>query len=134
MLTGKYRSIEDFDTDGRFIMDTDQGRRYRQRYFRAIYFEAIQLLEQAGKLHSISLAELSMRWLLYHSQLRTGEHPKPGRDGVLIGISSFDHLQKNLESLKNGPLPPEIVEAAEQSWQLVKANCPNYWHGELSYS
>jgi aflatoxin B1 aldehyde reductase len=90
------------------------------------------LLERAGEPHSISLAEISIRWLFHHSQLRMGGQSENGRDGILIGISSFDHLQKNLKFLENGPLPQEIVQAAEDSWHLVKVNCPNYWHGELS--
>jgi hypothetical protein len=55
-------------------------------------------------------------------------------DGLLIGISSLDQLKENLEFLEKGPLPVDIVQAAEHCWHIIKANCPNYWHEELYYS
>ncbi|KAF9075482.1 hypothetical protein BDP27DRAFT_1443382 [Rhodocollybia butyracea] len=38
----------------------------------------------------------------HHSQLKYG-------DGILIGVSSVDHVKENLADLDKGPLPEEVV-------------------------
>ena len=57
-----------------------------------------------------------------------------GRDGVIIGVSSYDQLVSNLKDLEKGPLPDEVVQALDDAWLVAKPTTTNYWHGELAYS
>jgi aflatoxin B1 aldehyde reductase len=114
-------------------MDTEQARRYRGRYFRDACFEAVQAIEGAISPFSLSIVEASLRWLVHHSELRVAQE-RAGNDGVIIGISSLEQLRDNLGYLEKGPLPDKVVEALDEAWHIVKANCPDYWHGELKYA
>jgi aflatoxin B1 aldehyde reductase len=75
------------------------------------------------------MIETALRWVVHHSKLRTTN----GNDGIIIGISSVDQLENNLDNLEKGPLPDEVVQALDQAWEFSKADTPNYWHGELEY-
>ena len=66
---------------------------------------------------------------LHHSKLRV----KDGNDGILIGVSSVEQLENNLDNLEKGPLPADVVEALDQAWAVSKADSANYWHGDVEY-
>ena len=53
---------------------------------------------QAQK-HNLTLAEVALRWLSHHSQLK-----KEYGDAVIIGASSKAHIEQNLLDLEKGPL------------------------------
>lgn len=57
-----------------------------------------------------------------------------GRDGIILGVSSFTQLESNLRDIKKGPLPEEVVDALDQAWLTTKATTPNCWHLELEYT
>lgn len=57
-----------------------------------------------------------------------------GRDGVVIGVSSYDQLESNLKDLEKGPLPEEVVKALDEAWLITKPTTPNYWHLDLKYT
>lgn len=57
-----------------------------------------------------------------------------GRDGVIIGVSSFSQLEGNLKDLEKGPLPDEVVKTLDDAWLITKATTPNYWHLDLKYT
>jgi len=48
-------------------------------------------------------------------------------DGIIIGVSSMEHLVANLDACEEGPLDERVVKAFEEAWQLDKAYCPNYY-------
>lgn len=66
---------------------------------------------------------------MHHSKLRV----KDGNDGILIGVSSVEQLENNLDNLEKGPLPADVVEALDQAWAVSKADSANYWHGDVEY-
>lgn len=72
-----------------------------------------------------------MRWVHHHSALNIGNG---GRDGILIGVSSFSQLEANLRDVQKGPLPEEVVEALDQAWLITKATSAPYWHLDLKYT
>ena len=57
-----------------------------------------------------------------------------GRDGVIIGVSSYGQLESNLKDLEKGPLPEEVVKALDEAWLITKPTTPNYWHLDLKYT
>lgn len=71
---------------------------------------------------------------MHHSKLQMQMQNGGGRDGVIIGVSSFEQLEGNLRDLEKGPLPDEVVEVLDQAWLLTKATAPEYWHKDLEYT
>ena len=65
----------------------------------------------------ISLPVASLRWLYYHSMLGKD-------DGMILGASSMDQLQSNLDALAKGPLGKGVVKLFDEAWQTVKADAP----------
>jgi aflatoxin B1 aldehyde reductase len=75
--------------------------------------------------------ETALRWLRHHSALNMKDG---GRDGIIIGVSSFNQLEKNLDDLEKGPLPDEVVAILDEAWLIAKATTANYWHLDLKYT
>ena len=48
-------------------------------------------------------------------------------DAIIIGASRLNHLKQNLETVKAGPLPEEVVKAFEQAWKVTKGDSPEYF-------
>ncbi|KAI0084291.1 Aldo/keto reductase [Irpex rosettiformis] len=123
-FTGRYRSIQDTVEPGsRFDPERNQGQNYRKRYWNESYFHALSLIESVAQKHNLTLAEVALRWLSHHSQLK-----KEYGDAVIIGASSKAHIEQNLVDLEKGPLPEEVVKALDEAWVLVQGVATNYWH------
>lgn len=75
-------------------------------YWNEAYFHALSLIEAVAQKHNLTLAEVALRWLSHHSQLK-----KEYGDAVIIGASSKAHIEQNLLDLEKGPLreclPPQ---------------------------
>ena len=106
---------------------------YRERYFQSATFEALKLVEPVVKKHGLTLVETALRWCVHHSLLKIGGSTRSGRavednnDGIIIGVSSLEQLERNLKDLEKGPLPSEVVEVLDQAWNVTKGTCPAYW-------
>ena len=118
LLTGRYGKFEDAPTDGRFTHRPN----YQGRYWKKSYFDAVEIIKEAAEKHGISTVEATYRWLAYHSMLN-GERG----DAILIGASKLHHLQQNMETVKAGPLPEEVVAAFEKAWAVSKKDSPEYF-------
>ncbi|KAH7325880.1 NADP-dependent oxidoreductase domain-containing protein [Stachybotrys elegans] len=130
LFSGKIKSKDIVPDSGRFSdVSTAQGSNYRNRYFRESTFRSLQVVEAAAEKHNLTMIETALRWMVHHSKLRV----KDGNDGILIGVSSVDQLENNLDNLEKGPLPEEVVQALDEAWQISKADSTNYWHGDLEY-
>ena len=86
------------------------------------FFEAVDLIRKAGEKYGINTIEATYRWLAFHSMLDGNRG-----DAILIGASKLGHLQQNMDTLKAGPLPEEMVQAFEQAWAVTKADSPEYF-------
>uniref|UniRef100_A0A8C3CQL6 Aldo-keto reductase family 7 like (gene/pseudogene) n=1 Tax=Cairina moschata TaxID=8855 RepID=A0A8C3CQL6_CAIMO len=127
LLTGKYK-YEDKDTrkpTGRFF-GNDWAQAYRDRYWKKHNFEGIALVEKALKdaygSNPPSLTSAALRWLYNHSKLQGSLG-----DAVIIGMSSLEQLEQNLDYSEEGPLLPPVVEAFDKAWNLTAHDCPNYF-------
>lgn len=131
LFSGKIKSA-DIPAEGRYSND-DQvtGGLYRKRYFKDATFEALRVIETVAQKHNLTLIEIALRWCAHHSKLRM---QSGGRDGVIIGVSSFEQLENNLGDLEKGPLPSEVVQVLDEAWLITKATTTNYWHLDLEYT
>ncbi|KAI0792968.1 aflatoxin B1-aldehyde reductase [Irpex lacteus] len=77
--------------------------------------------------HAIPLAEVSYRWLQWHSRMIPGDH------GVILGASRVEQLEAAVLGSSKGPLPDEIVAACEQTWLEVRGSAKDYWLDDLIF-
>jgi aflatoxin B1 aldehyde reductase len=129
LFSGKIKSAE-IPTEGRFS-DTASGAMYRKRYFKEATFDALRLIEPVAQKHNLTLIEIAFRWLVHHSALNVKDG---GRDGVVIGISSFAQLEGNLRDLEKGPLPEEVLTVLDEAYLVAKPTEADYWQLDLKYS
>ena len=130
LFSGKIKSAE-VPQEGRYSDTAQSGLMYRQRYFKDATFDALQLIEQTAQKHNLTLLEIALRWCVHHSALKI---KNGGRDGIIIGVSSFAQLEGNLKDLEKGPLPDDVVKTLDEAWLITKATTPNYWHLDLKYT
>lgn len=130
IFSGKYKSAE-IPQEGCYSDDSGIGSLYRGRYFKNETFEALRIVEPVVQKHNLTLLETAFRWCTHHSALNIKDG---GNDGLIIGISSQQQLERNLKDLEKGPLPEEVVKALDEAWMVTKPSTPNYWHLDLAYS
>lgn len=118
LLTGRYGSYSDSPSDGRFTHRPN----YQKRYWKESFFRAVDLLKAACEKENVTLIDATYRWLAYHSMLDENRG-----DAIIIGASKLNHLIQNMDSLKAGPLPENLVSAFEKAWSITKADSPEYF-------
>ncbi len=118
LLTGRYGKYDEAPSDGRFTHRPN----YQKRYWKKSFFEAVDLLKTACEKEGCSLIDATYRWLAYHSMLDESRG-----DAIIIGASKLPHLIQNMESLKAGPLPENLVAVFEKAWSITKADSPEYF-------
>ena len=121
LLSGKYRSYHELPAEPGRFQGNDWAERYRQRFWRESVFQSIEAVKAtlpAGD----TLTDASLRWLLHHSALQ-GEQG----DGLILGASNVEHVEKNLQAVKGGPLDADVVAAFERAWELCRGDCPPYF-------
>ena len=118
LLTGRYTSFDAAPEDGRFTHRPN----YQKRYWKQSFFKALSLIKSAADEAGITTIEAVYRWLAYHSML----DEKRG-DAILIGASKLSHLLQNMDAVKAGPLPENVVIAFEKAWEITKGDSPEYF-------
>ncbi|KAH6689481.1 NADP-dependent oxidoreductase domain-containing protein [Plectosphaerella plurivora] len=124
LFSGKYTSL-DTPAEGRFSDTSALGKMYMSRYFKQSTMDALAVVEPVAKKHGVPLIEVGLRWCIHHSKLKT--RAKGGNDGVILGISSYQQLEQNVEACEKGLLPDEIVEALDKAWAITRGDAPTYW-------
>lgn len=118
LLTGRYSKFEDTPADGRFTHRPN----YQGRYWKKSFFDAVEVIKTVAEKYGITSIEATYRWLAYHSMLN-GERG----DAILVGASKINHLKQNMETLKAGPLPDDMLAAFEDAWIISKNDSPEYF-------
>ena len=118
LLTGRYSDFDTAPTDGRFTHRPN----YQNRYWKKSYFDAVNLIKEVSENNGITIIEATYRWLAYHSMLSG----KRG-DAVIICASKLHQLKQNMDAVKAGALPTDVVEAFEKAWQITKGDSPEYF-------
>lgn len=118
LLTGRYEKFEDAPTDGRFT----QRPNYQGRYWKKSFFDAVDVIKAAAEKIGITSIYATYRWLAYHSMLN-GDRG----DSILIGASKLNHLKQNMDAVKAGSLPEDVVAAFDEAWRITKGDSPEYF-------
>ena len=118
LLTGRYKDYTEAPTDGRFTHRPN----YQSRYWKKSFFEALKVIQSACEKQGMTTIEATYRWLAYHSMLDSGRG-----DAIIIGASKLEHLIQNMDAVKAGPLPDDVVEAFETAWMITKGDSPEYF-------
>ncbi|WP_396899373.1 aldo/keto reductase [Mycolicibacterium sp.] len=114
LLTGRH-SFDADPTEGRFG-DSRLAQMYKQRYWNAAIFEAIEALAVIADKAGIPLTELALRWLV----------SKPATGPILLGGSKVGHLQSNIAAVAQGPLAEDVVTACDEVGAALRGPMPNY--------
>ncbi|KAF9319587.1 hypothetical protein BG003_008694 [Podila horticola] len=123
VLTGVYDFGGKVEEGSRFDPEAKQGARYRERYWKKEYFEAVKILKQVCQPHGLTMIQVAFDWLQFHSKLQVARG-----DGVILGASSLSHITQSLDALKDSkPLPQDVLKAAEQCWELTRESAPSYF-------
>ncbi|KAL9042254.1 MAG: hypothetical protein Q9214_003836 [Letrouitia sp. 1 TL-2023] len=131
LFSGKVKSGE-IPKEGRYSENAPRmGNMYRKRYFKDATFDALRIIEPVAEKYGLTMLEIALRWLVHYSALRI---ENGGRDGVIIGVSSYEQLEGNLKEFEKGPLPDAVVKALDEAWLIAKPTTPNYWHLDLRYT
>jgi aflatoxin B1 aldehyde reductase len=69
--------------------------------------DALKMLNTTCQEHGVSLSEVCLRWLMYHSAL--GEE-----DAIILGAKRLDQLEMNVLACRKGPLPQALVSAVDK--------------------
>lgn len=78
--------------------------------------------ETARRPQGLSMANVSLRWLIHHSLLAKG-------DGIILGVSKPAQLAGNLQAFKEGPLDAKLLAACEEAWEAARPACEAYFRG-----
>jgi len=119
MLSGKHQDINSVPNVGRFA--TFDG--YQERYWLPGYFNVINGVTAKCKSNGIAPSDAAIRWLIHHSALATPW----AKHGVILGASSFEHLQQNLEAMQGEALPKPVVDSFDEAWEKVRPSCIKYF-------
>jgi aryl-alcohol dehydrogenase-like predicted oxidoreductase len=114
LLTGRH-SFDSDPAEGRFG-NSRLATMYKQRYWNAAIFEAVQQLSVVADKAGIPLTELALRWLV----------SKPTAGPILLGGSKVEHLRSNIDAVAKGPLDDQLVEACDDVGAALRGPMPNY--------
>lgn len=118
MLTGKHANFKTDPASGRFARLAS----YRERYWKESYFEAVEKLTECCREAGVKPVEAAFRWLVHHSFLDASVG-----DGIIIGASSMVQFEQNLDAIKQGVLPEQVLAAFAAAWQEAKPDSPEYF-------
>ena len=82
------------------------------RFYTPANFKGLELIQSACDEANISMVEATYRWMLHHSALGSD-------DGILLGASSVEQLEENLNAMNDEKLPIEVVDAFDSAWNIV---------------
>lgn len=111
LLTGKHQLTDTPTAGTRF----DKAM-YRDRYWNAAQFAAVERLRVVAADAGLTLIELSFRWLL--GRALTG--------AMLLGASSLEQLDANLAAIDDRPLDPATLDACDDVWADLAGAAPDY--------
>ena len=103
LLTGKHRP-------GRPTPGTRfENPNYQKRYWRDDNFAAVAALERLAQERGSSVLELSLGWCL----------SRPWVSSVILGFSSAEQFEANLNAALKGPAGPEVCSRFDEVWDMV---------------
>lgn len=112
LLTGKYAANEEPIGVSRLV----NNQQYRERYWHDQQRTAAAALQQLAEAHQRSPVELAMRFALDSGCI----------DNVLIGATSEQQLNDNIDAVDKACLSDEELQACDRIWEQLKGPMPKY--------
>ena len=97
----------------RFEDGTPGAKAFGLWYDKPTMYSGNDKLRELGEGYGLSMAEMALRWVYYHSILRNG-------DGVIIGASKVAQLEAGLANIQQGPLPDSLADELDNLWHVVE--------------
>ncbi|KAI1011878.1 hypothetical protein LB503_004409 [Fusarium chuoi] len=91
---------------GRFDQSIFIGSLYAERYLKPSISEATEKALAEASSHGISGHAAALRWTAHHGALR-----KEYGDSIIVGASSVQQLNSNIDAIEAGPLPDDVADA-----------------------
>lgn len=95
------------------------GGLYSKFYLKPSIIEATDKALAVASQHGIGGHAAALRWTVHHSALK-----KDQGDSVLLGASSPEQLESNIDMVEEGPLPADVVAALEAVYDAVGDEVP----------
>jgi len=111
LLTGKHQSSSTPAEGSRFSNPA-----YRERYWTASQFAAVERLRLIAEEANMSLVALSLRWLM----------ERPAVDAVVIGASTMEQLESNTGAADGPRLDEATITACDEVWSELNGPTPRY--------
>ena len=112
LLTGKQKRNSAPLANTRF----DGNQMYLDRFWHNAYFDAVAEVKAIAQDENMTPIDMAFRWLLAQEQVHC----------ILLGASSLNQLDQNLEALKASPLTDEQLSACDEVWHKLRGPTPNY--------
>jgi aflatoxin B1 aldehyde reductase len=90
-------------------------------YLKPELIEAAGLVAKKAAAARVGGHAVALRWAMYHSIL-SGEHG----DAIIVGCSSVQQLEDNLNAFEAGPLSEDLVQTMNNVWDVVKDHAAPY--------
>jgi aflatoxin B1 aldehyde reductase len=87
----------------------DQMAVFSSMYVNDLSLAIHEKLSESCKEVGLSLKEATLRWIMHHSILGKD-------DGVILGASSTEQMEQNINACEGGQLPESVVDAFEEAW------------------
>ncbi|WP_406696926.1 aldo/keto reductase [Singulisphaera sp. Ch08] len=107
LLSGKHRPDQPPPPGTRFTLG-DSGKLYRDRYWQSAQFEAVETLRQVCQKRGLSLATLSVAWVLSHPEISS----------AIVGASRPEQLIETLAAT-DLTVDDELRETCESLWWIL---------------
>lgn len=114
LLSGKHTDPSRPEAGGRFA--SDLGPMYRDRYWNAAQFAAVEALGKVASDAGLTLVELALRWLL----------TRPLVGSILLGASRLEQLEANLAAADGPPPEQDVLTACDDVWASLRGAAPAY--------
>jgi aflatoxin B1 aldehyde reductase len=123
IFTGKLSAQSTEIKGGRFDSNSNVGKLYSGQYLKPELLDAAAKVHKEAEVKGLSGHEVALRWVLHHSALDASKG-----DAMIIGASSVKQLEENLRICEQGPLPEELVQLLERTWNVAKDVAPSAHH------
>lgn len=94
----------------------DNNKLYIKRYWNEEIFNAVETLKGVAAECGLTLVQLAMRWCAQ----------QPHVTSVISGVSKFEHISQNIESLDGEPLSGAVLEKCDECWKRLAGPTSKY--------
>ncbi|KAJ4387461.1 hypothetical protein N0V93_008053 [Gnomoniopsis smithogilvyi] len=110
------------ETSGRWQKDNFIGKPYNFMYGKPPVHAAVATVLELAEEHGTTGHAAAIQWTAFHSKLNGNRG-----DGMILGVSTVEQLNKTLDALEAGPLPTELAEAITEVYDIVEGAEPPYY-------